>query len=471
MLFDNVILAILISDLEVLGSPPRLCHFIYNLIHYRRLQFVINGELTDEYFSYKGVPQSSILSAILFNIYVAKFHKYIGRIFLSRKRFTVSPSKSSLVTFIKNTFTLPYSFIHSIKNMGDGASRSLLNIYKSLIKSSIEYGCFVFSFNNYTLMNTLEKIQFRAIRLCLGLRRTIPTNVLLTEAGESPLQFRFNLLLSKYILKIFSLDSYLLINKLFSFLWYSRKTHKINPFEKFLLFRFFCDLLQKKSYIAKFDYPVLDDENIPDSYVGFSIYSPFSHLQFLFKTHLFSSIFTAEALVILHTLEYILTNSISKSVIFIDSKSVIEALLFINLIYSINHIIFAIKQKLYEIKSVEFENSIISPKFFPHSDFYSISRKKYNDDIDKVLKNQGNQIKIKVRSSKGIKYFSSFEMITFKPIRFYKKRQSLSTITIYALNHSLYRCNLVPDPSCSYGSSRQDADHIFWSCPHKENCF
>ncbi|XP_050447500.1 uncharacterized protein LOC126849580 [Cataglyphis hispanica] len=167
----------------------------------------------------------------------------------------------------------------------------------------------------------------------------------------------------------------------------------------------------------------LDDENIPDSYVGFFIYSPFSHLQFLFKTYLFSSIFTAEALAILHNLEYILTNSISKSVIFTNSKSVIEALLSINLAHSLNHIIFVIKQKLYEIKSVEFENSIvwilahsgilgnetadyltkkaiskgqISPKFFPHSDFYSISRKKYNDDTVKFLKNQGNQVKVKI---------------------------------------------------------------------------
>lgn len=63
--FDNVIPSILISDLDNLGLPPTLCHFIYSLIHTRRLQFVVNGEITDVRYSYKGVPQGSILSPFL----------------------------------------------------------------------------------------------------------------------------------------------------------------------------------------------------------------------------------------------------------------------------------------------------------------------------------------------------------------------------------------------------------------------
>lgn len=82
----------------------------------------------------------------------------------------------------------------------------------------MEYGCLIFLFNNHTLMYHLEKIQFRAIRLCLSLKRTTPTNVLLAEAGEGPLKFRLSFLSSKYILKIFSLDSHPLIDKLFSLL-------------------------------------------------------------------------------------------------------------------------------------------------------------------------------------------------------------------------------------------------------------
>lgn len=49
--FDDVIPSILISDLEEIGLSLRLCRFIYNLIHAYKFQFIVNGELTDEYVS------------------------------------------------------------------------------------------------------------------------------------------------------------------------------------------------------------------------------------------------------------------------------------------------------------------------------------------------------------------------------------------------------------------------------------
>ncbi|KAM0736943.1 hypothetical protein ACS0PU_000036 [Formica fusca] len=34
----------------------------------------------------------------------------------------------------------------------------------------------------------------------------------------------------------------------------------------------------------------------------------------------------------------------------------------------------------------------------------------------------------------------------------------------YALNSSLYRCNLAPQSSCPCGALTQDINHILWSC-------
>lgn len=120
------------------------------------------------------------------------------------------------------------------------------------------YGIWLtFPFNNHSSMRHLENIQLRALHACLGLRKTTPTNIVLAETGEGPLRFRFELLTSKYILKIFALDSHPLIDKLFALLWYSRKSRRINPSEKFLLFKAFSSLLRIKIYISKFDYPAV----------------------------------------------------------------------------------------------------------------------------------------------------------------------------------------------------------------------
>ncbi|KMQ90991.1 type-1 retrotransposable element r1dm [Lasius niger] len=70
-----------------------------------------------------------------------------------------------------------------------GDPRSLLHIYKALIRGSMEYGCLAFPFNS-SIMSQLNKIQYQAIlgfSLCLGFRRTTPTNIILAEAGKPPL--------------------------------------------------------------------------------------------------------------------------------------------------------------------------------------------------------------------------------------------------------------------------------------------
>lgn len=319
-----------------MGLPINLSKFIYNLIHLRTIQFSINGELSKDYYTRKGVPQGSILSPTLFNIYVAKLKNYIGedceiiqfaddiaifsssvniakslsnlelsanKVFkyLSSKGLSVSPSKSSLILFtrkhinptaysilINNSIIhfsvycrflgiiLDYklsgkehvSYIHkrcsnllnAISTLRGtwwgGEPRTLLCIYKGLIRGSIEYGCAFFPYNNSSLMSKLNSIQFKALRFCLGLRRTTPTNVILAEAAEGPLTERFKFLTTRYILKIFSLYSHTALNKLSELHWYStRRKRKKDPEQSFLLFHSFRQMLKHKRNIADFDYP------------------------------------------------------------------------------------------------------------------------------------------------------------------------------------------------------------------------
>jgi len=68
--FDNVILSILVQDLRAMGFPARISKFVENLLSERLIQFVRNGELSEPRIVHKGTPQGSILSPLLFNIYL-----------------------------------------------------------------------------------------------------------------------------------------------------------------------------------------------------------------------------------------------------------------------------------------------------------------------------------------------------------------------------------------------------------------
>jgi len=81
----------------------------------------------------------------------------------------------------------------------------LLLLYRSIYRSSLEYGAQVFSpFNNQGLWLKILRIQYRIIHTALGLRQSTPICVLLSEACEPPMKLRFELLTSRYIYKCLS---------------------------------------------------------------------------------------------------------------------------------------------------------------------------------------------------------------------------------------------------------------------------
>ena len=67
---------------------------------------------------------------------------------------------------------------------------SLLLLYKSLIRSKINYGAQIYSCASKTQLNKLDKIQNSALRLALGALPTTPAPDLELEAGILPLFIR-----------------------------------------------------------------------------------------------------------------------------------------------------------------------------------------------------------------------------------------------------------------------------------------
>ena len=64
---------------------------------------------------------------------------------------------------------------------------TLLHLYRSLIRSKLDYGCIVYGSARGSYLRMLDPIQNHALRLCLGAYRTSPASSLCVEANEPPL--------------------------------------------------------------------------------------------------------------------------------------------------------------------------------------------------------------------------------------------------------------------------------------------
>ena len=72
-----------------------------------------------------------------------------------------------------------------------GADReTMLLIFQAMIRSSLDYGCFVYGSASKSVLAGLDVLQARALRLCCGAFRTSPVPALLIEMGEMPLWLR-----------------------------------------------------------------------------------------------------------------------------------------------------------------------------------------------------------------------------------------------------------------------------------------
>jgi len=152
--------------------------------------------------------------------------------------------------FLGVIFDCKLSFIPHIKHLKDKCTKALnllrvlahtswvadqetlLHLYRSLIRSKLDYGCIVYGSACGSYLRILDPIQNRVLRLCLGAYRTSPASNLCAEANEPPLYFRRKKLSLQYCLKLncnYSNPAYAAV---FNFKFYSvfeRKPTQLPP--------------------------------------------------------------------------------------------------------------------------------------------------------------------------------------------------------------------------------------------------
>ena len=115
-----------------------------------------------------------------------------------------------------------------------GAYRKfLLRLYRSLIRSNLDYGCIVYGSARKSCLKNLETIQNQGLKICLGAFRTSPVSTLHVEAIELPLKLRREKLALQYVLKLRANNKNSVHSKTFHIRnrkFYDRKPKAIRPF-------------------------------------------------------------------------------------------------------------------------------------------------------------------------------------------------------------------------------------------------
>ena len=89
-----------------------------------------------------------------------------------------------------------------------GADKStLLKLYRSLVRSKLDYGCFIYGSARKSYLHCLDSIHHLGLRLALGALRTSPVESLYVEANEAPLSLRREKLALQYFTKLQSCPS------------------------------------------------------------------------------------------------------------------------------------------------------------------------------------------------------------------------------------------------------------------------
>ena len=133
------------------------------------------------------------------------------------------------IQYIKDKCNKTLKLLRIIAHTDWGADfQTLLKLYRTLIRSKIDYGCYVYEAARKSYLKTLNTVHHEGLRLILGAFHTSPVESLYSEAYEPPLKLRFTKLGLQYYSKIKSLPT----NPAHDFIFNSKHQTLFNKKEK-----------------------------------------------------------------------------------------------------------------------------------------------------------------------------------------------------------------------------------------------
>ena len=131
------------------------------------------------------------------NIPVVPEAKFLGVIFDRKLSFIPH------IKYLKNKCLKPLNLLKVLSHTNWGADRTtLLLLYRSLIRSKLDYGSIVYGSARKSYLQMLETVHHQGLRLALGAFRTSPVASLYVEADEPALSLRREKLSLQYATRL-----------------------------------------------------------------------------------------------------------------------------------------------------------------------------------------------------------------------------------------------------------------------------
>ena len=121
------------------------------------------------------------------------------------------------IEYLRTTVAQRSSILKTLAHLKWGADRkSLLRIYKGVIRAKLDYGCQIYSSVSESLLDRLNPLHNSAIRQCIGGFKSSPVVSLYAESNEAPLKHRRAQLLLQHYVRLQRLPGSLAHNVVFS---------------------------------------------------------------------------------------------------------------------------------------------------------------------------------------------------------------------------------------------------------------
>ena len=128
---------------------------------------------------------------------VVEEYKFLGLYFDKKLNFIPH------IRYLKNRCLKAMNLLKVVAHKDWGADcATLLKLYRSLVRSKLDYGCIVYGSARDSYLQSLDRVQNAALRICLGAFRTSPIPSLHVEAGELPPDLRRQKLTLQFITKL-----------------------------------------------------------------------------------------------------------------------------------------------------------------------------------------------------------------------------------------------------------------------------